>query len=196
MSLVPGGKKSVIVREGRQKIHSAFPDGSECVEEFDLKTQQCIVRKWRKKDMLGRESKWDYELGEPAEGEDLATGVSGMWLSKDAPVLHRLDHDEYIVLRVRNCPWPLKVYNARCEDGHVVIRTSNKKYYKKCPMPEMERAGITLDNKMLMLRHSGSTLLVFYRKPPMLLHAEQAAKRARLEHKAQGKEGDVQCPTQ
>ena len=65
MSLLkPGGRKQAWVKDGVQKIHTAFQDGSECVEEFSVKENCCLVRKWRRIDTLGRLSAWDFEIGE------------------------------------------------------------------------------------------------------------------------------------
>ena len=49
---------------GRRKCHYTLPDETEIVEEYDISTDELVVRKRRTKTMLGKEGEWVYEVGE------------------------------------------------------------------------------------------------------------------------------------
>lgn len=55
--------KTSIVQNGRRRITSSFPD-RESIEEYLLKTDELISRKWRNKSELGVWSDWVVEVGE------------------------------------------------------------------------------------------------------------------------------------
>ena len=44
--------------------------------------------------------------------------------------------------RIRNLPYPLSVYAVSVEDEKIVLRTSNKKYFKKFALLDLTRIGI------------------------------------------------------
>lgn len=52
-----------IVADGRRKFHTTYKDGEEMVEEFDLNTNQLLVRKRRRPTVLGGEGEWQFEIG-------------------------------------------------------------------------------------------------------------------------------------
>ncbi|KAH9276039.1 hypothetical protein BASA83_001312 [Batrachochytrium salamandrivorans] len=45
--------RTAIVRGGYKRIHSSYPDGRECIEDYDLKSEDLSMRKWRQKTVLG-----------------------------------------------------------------------------------------------------------------------------------------------
>lgn len=48
------------------------------------------------------------------------------------PVFMRKDTRKEFQWRIRNLPYPLDVYSVSVtDDDHAILRTSNKKYYKK-----------------------------------------------------------------
>ena len=75
-----GGTSTSIVSGGRRKVHTTFEDGREMVEEFDVVTDELVLRKVRQgKTALGREGSWVYEVGdEPVKAA--AFGVDGPML--------------------------------------------------------------------------------------------------------------------
>ena len=58
----------------------------------------------------------------------------------------------------------------------IVLRTSNKKYYKRFAVPSLQRAGIPLDSTLIDHSHSNNTLVVTYEKPAAVVEAERAWK--------------------
>ena len=55
----------LVVFVGKRKIHFTLGDGTELCEEYDVKTNDLLTRKWRKKSTLGGVKPWEIEVGEP-----------------------------------------------------------------------------------------------------------------------------------
>ena len=72
---------------------------------------------------------------------------------------------------MRNLSYPASVYSVEVDlaDRSLIIRTSNKKYYKKWRVPELDVASLPLEAAALSWSHANSTLLVSYRKPRAVL---------------------------
>ena len=51
-----------VVADGRRKFHTTYENGVEMVEEFDLQTNQLLLRKRRTVSILG-EGTWTIEIG-------------------------------------------------------------------------------------------------------------------------------------
>ena len=60
-----GTKCTTMSTGGRRKVHYTFPDEGELVEEYDLQTDELMVRKRCTKTVLGAKGDWVYEVGEP-----------------------------------------------------------------------------------------------------------------------------------
>ena len=56
-----GTQCTTMTSGGRKKMHYTYPDGSEMVDEFDVQTDALLVRKKRRKTMLGSLGEWVYE---------------------------------------------------------------------------------------------------------------------------------------
>jgi len=202
-ALAPAGaKQTAIVSGGRRKVHTIMPDGSEMMEEFELQTDQLVVRKRRGKTVLGRELDWVYEVGLPPQRITIANETLAE--SGANPVFCRLDHIDRFEFRVRNLPYAKHNYSVTVDaaERKIVVRTANKKYYKCIAIEDMDRAGLPLDEHALAWEHENNTLIVQYRKPTQLIAAERQAAAARQklgaadsDAPAKG-EGDVQCPQQ
>ena len=46
------------------RVIGSWKDGTERIEEYEKKTGELKVRKWRTVNALGRSSKWEFEIGE------------------------------------------------------------------------------------------------------------------------------------
>merc|ERR1711998_340031 len=101
MVAVPEGTKVSRMTSGaRRKVHYTLPDESEFVEEFDLQTDELLVRKRRSKTVLGKEGEWIFEVGEaPAR-----VTIDGDMLreSSNNPALVRKDRPHAFEWRIRN----------------------------------------------------------------------------------------------
>lgn len=191
-------KKSCMQSSGRKKIHFTFDDGVEMVEEWNIKADTLHTRKWRKPSTLGRASPWDYEVGEgDAAPAAPAESGFGMAASSANPVCIRRDDKANFQWRIRNLPYKLDVYSLSVNDEtqEMVLRTANKKYFKKLVIPDLERAGLEMDVELASMAHANNTLIISYEKPPSFVVFENVLKAERDKMKA-AEDGDVDCTTQ
>lgn len=145
MSIIcPGGRKQGWVKDGVQKIHTVFPDNTECVEEFETKEGTCILRKWRRVNKLGRVSDWEYEIGEKPAQEQKNEIVTDMFSTASEPVVSRLDSEGHYLFKITNMIWPESNYNVTVEDNQLVVRTQNKKFFKKLNITDLEWQKVPL----------------------------------------------------
>jgi len=181
MPAVPEGTQVSRMTSGsRRKVHYTMPDESEMVEEYDLQTDELLVRKRREKSVLGREGEWVFEVGEaPArvtiEGDMLRPSSSN-------PVFVRKDRPHAFEWRIRNLPYPKPTYSVSIDakEQQIVLRTTNKKYFKRIAIEDMTRAKLPLDEAALSWTHENSTLVITYKKPAPILQLEKQAKAERL----------------
>ena len=64
--------------------------------------------------------------------------------------------------RIRNLPYPMSVYSVKAEPENkcITIRTTNKKYFKKLAVPELERVGLVPEQDKIQFTHKHNTLIV------------------------------------
>ena len=48
----------------------------------------------------------------------------------------------------------------------IVLRTSNKKYYKRFDIPDLKRIGIKLEESEIGWKYQNNTVIISYDKPP------------------------------
>eukprot|EP00415_Alexandrium_ostenfeldii_P001542 UN1542 len=98
-----------------------------------------------------------------------------MRASASNPVFLRRDTPEHFQWRIRNMPYPADVYSVTVDHDkqEVVVRTSNKKYYKRIRVADLETVGLKLKDDLLSWKHRHNTLIVSYSKPPEVLAHEQ-----------------------
>ncbi|XP_051837226.1 protein DPCD [Antechinus flavipes] len=190
-------EKTALLQDGRRKVHYLFPDGKEMAEEYDVKTSELLVRKWRVKNALGAVSPWQTEVGEPTAS---AGGVLGSELIKESssnPIFMRKDTKMSFQWRIRNLPYPKDVYSVSVDQSErcLIVRTTNKKYYKKFSIPDMDRYQLPLNSSALNFAYANCTLIITYQKPKEVLDAEEELQRELKKVKtANGQNGD--CKTQ
>uniref|UniRef100_A0A8C5SZ82 Protein DPCD n=1 Tax=Laticauda laticaudata TaxID=8630 RepID=A0A8C5SZ82_LATLA len=190
-------RKTALLADGKRKIHYLFEDGKEMAEEYDLKTQQLLLRKWREKNALGAHGNWEVEVGEPTL---LAAGALDREFIKESntnPVFMRKDTKSSFQWRIRNLPYPKDVYSVSIEkDQHCcVVHTTNKKYYKEFTIPDLDRFQLPLDSTALNFTHANNTLIITYQKPTEILAAEEELQKELKKIKA-ANNGEGDCKTQ
>lgn len=141
-------------------------------EEYDAVSDELLVRKWRKKGTLGDTKPWEIEVGETTATSTIHKD-SGFMENMMNPVCVRRDKLEEFQWRIRNLPYPIDTYNIVIEDNKIVVKTSNKKYFKKIEIPDMERLKLKLDAAALTYAHANNTLLITYKKPAAVLSFEK-----------------------
>lgn len=64
--------------------------------------------------------------------------------------------------RIRNLPYPIETYNvtAEIENKCLTVRTTNKKYFKKLQIPELERLNILPEQSKIEIQHKFNTLII------------------------------------
>ena len=112
------------------------------------------------------------------------------------PLFSRKDTRDLFQFRVRNLPYPQETYSVQVDPDQrqIVIRTTNKKYFKRFDIPEMDRLKLPLSDNSLTWHHSNNTLVVSYAKPSLVMQAE--AKEYEETRKIRPQEGDVDCKQQ
>ncbi|XP_042077532.1 protein DPCD isoform X1 [Haplochromis burtoni] len=203
--ILKSSKKTALTHDGKRKIHYLFTDGKEMAEEYDLKTDELLVRKWRHKSTLGVQGLWLVEVGEPLAGP-VASLESDMIKENSSnfvfilfaqPIFMRKDTKTSFQWRIRNLSYPKDVFSVSVDHSErcIIIKTSNKKYYKKFSIPDLDRSQLPLDNSALSFTHANNTLIVSYKKPKEILTLEQELLKELKKLKGSA-DGDVDCKTQ
>ena len=195
-----------VIQNGRKKITTTNGDGSQVHEEYDVITDELLLRKYRRAaaTALGAECPWVVEVGVDEgtiggfrEDRDLIRERN------DQPILSRADEKDSIVLRIRNLPYDVSNYLVSIEErvpqeggDQVVVRTVNKKYFKKIPIPDMARYGLRLSNDQITFEHKYNTLIIRYKKPlsVLALEAQQRKERSSMSAKRL-KDGSFEDPS-
>mmetsp|Transcript_105473 Transcript_105473/g.183452 ORF Transcript_105473/g.183452 Transcript_105473/m.183452 type:complete len:292 (-) Transcript_105473:71-946(-) len=171
----PSEPKRLCVRsDGRKKVHTTYPNGSEMVEEFDERTDVLLLRKTRKASTLGHESEWVFEVGQaPERPFDPHSDI--IRTSASNPIFLRKDTPECFQWRVRNLPYPANVYSVTIdqEKQQIVVRTSNKKYFKRIDVEDLRRVGAKLQDELLSWKHQHNTLIISYVRPSEVVQSER-----------------------
>lgn len=159
-------KKLCVRADGRKKVHTTNPDGSEMVEEYDDKTDVLLLRKTRKPTTLGGEGEWLFEVGQAPE-KTFDPHSDMMRPSSSNPIFLRKDTPEQFQWRIRNLPYPADVYSVTIdhEKQQIVVRTSNKKYFKRIDVVDLARLGLKLKDESLNWKHQHNTLIISYARP-------------------------------
>ncbi|XP_006630812.2 protein DPCD [Lepisosteus oculatus] len=190
-------KKTALIQDGKRKVHYLFSDGKEMAEEYDIKTDELIVRKWRVKNALGAQRQWEIEVGEP--GPSISGAQESQLIKENSsnPVFVRKDTKTCFQWRIRNLPYPKEVYSLSVEQTErcCIVRTTNKKYFKKFSIPDLDRSQLPLDSSAFSFAYANNTLIISYQKPKEILLLEQELLRELKKMNATS-DGEVDCKTQ
>ncbi|CAJ1052679.1 protein DPCD isoform X1 [Xyrichtys novacula] len=197
IEILKTSKKTALIHDGKRKIHYLFKDGNEMAEEYDLKTDELLVRKWRVKSTLGAQGQWQVEVGEPTAGPAASLDSEVIKENCSNPVFIRKDTKSSFQWRIRNLPYPKDVFCVTVEPSErcIIIKTSNKKYYKKFSITDLDRIQLPLDGSALSFTHANNTLIVSYKKPKEVLTLEQELLKELKKLKGTS-DGDMDCKTQ
>ncbi|KAK0079493.1 hypothetical protein PV325_001200 [Microctonus aethiopoides] len=177
------------------KKTAIIQDGKELVEEYNTSTNVVTRRAWREKDKLGQNVEWNVEIGDPEPNKNGNIDTAGIQESSTNPFVTRRITRISLEWRIRNLPYPKDVYSVNAEDdGTITVRTTNKKYYKKLSVPDLDRCGVKIEQERISFTHQHNTLIITYKKPPALIDLENKIFQEVSKVQAR-KEGEVQCPT-
>lgn len=77
------------------------------------------------------------------------------------PVVVRRITKKSLEWRIRNLPYPENIYSVTAEkDGTITVRTSNKKYFKKLEVPDLQRIGLKPEQENITFTHHLNTLVI------------------------------------
>lgn len=168
-----------------RKIHYKFPNGQQMAEEYSMETGIVQRRAWRKCKQLMGEPEWEIELGETPR--QINQGLGGgdadnssitndftLLESNTSPVITKRITKKNIEWRIRNLPYPIEVYQVTAEPNKraIVVRTTNKKYYKVISLPELDRCNLLPSQANISTHHQYNTLIITYSKPSLLNEME------------------------
>jgi hypothetical protein len=77
--------------------------------------------------------------------------------------------------RVRNMPYPKETYIVECDHQkqQIVLKTTNKKYYKRIDLPDMRRVQLQMVESSITWRYQNQTVIIGYDKPAEVLAREK-----------------------
>mmetsp|Transcript_15800 Transcript_15800/g.23807 ORF Transcript_15800/g.23807 Transcript_15800/m.23807 type:complete len:201 (+) Transcript_15800:2602-3204(+) len=200
MSFNPQGKATTtsMVVGSRRKHHTSWADGSEMVEEFDIASKRLVLRKIRWKSKLGKLSNWKLLIGEPEK--KLFNPMKDLIAKSNSnPEFIQQDTQTHFQWRIRNLPYDKSVYQLSIDKNRqqIVLRTTNKKYFKRICVPSMKSCGEKLQDNpnILSYTHANNTLIIQYKKPEKVRKAEAAYAQKRAKAGSETKQ-DENCKQQ
>ena len=197
---VKNGTRTYLINGDFIKFHTVFKDGSEIVEEYGIYSEELESRRVKKISMTGKEQ-WITEIG-----EEIKPRSNDEFLIKENdnnPLFIRKDTNKEFQWRIRNLKGDADNFMVECDKDkqQIVIRTKNKKYYKRFNIPDLERLNIKLDESLMKVNFVNNTLIISYTKPKEALEAEneilEEVRRVRAEIKKNpNAKYDPGCPHQ
>lgn len=183
LNYLKSAEKNSMISGRSRKIFYKFPDGQQMAEEYSLDTGVVQKRAWRKSKQLVGEPEWEIELGEdprqlgPAgDASDLRNedGSFIVKISNTEPILTKRITKKNIEWRIRNLPYPIEVYDitADAERRAIIVKTTNKKYYKVIQVPDLDRCCLKPSQANISVHHQYNTLIITYKKPDILCEME------------------------
>ena len=168
---VKNGTRTYLINGDFIKFHTVFKDGSEIVEEYGLYSEELESRRVKKIGMTGKEQ-WTTEIGEeikPRSNDEFLIREND-----NNPLFIRKDTQKEYQWRIRNLKGDADNFMVECDKDkqQIVIRTKNKKYYKRFNIPDLERLNIKLDENLMKVNFVNNTLVISYTKPKEALDAE------------------------
>lgn len=181
---ISGGRvvKQATISQGRKILVTELPPlgAAELHEEYDVITDELLLRKIRHKTTVGAFGAWEVEVGHAATAfvpeKDLLKESSG------SPVVLRKDTADCVQFRIRNLNYAPDVFAVgvdAADQMSLVVRTTNKKYFKRLQIPELVRAKLPLEQAAVSFEHERATLIISYKKPLYLLAAENEDRKLR-----------------
>ncbi len=168
-----GGSRTYLINGDYIKFHTVYKDGTEIVEEYGLYSEEIESRRIKKIGMTGKEQ-WVTEIGEeikPRANDDFLIKES----ANSNPIFIRKDTPQEFQWRIRNLKGDADNFMVVCDKDkqEIVIRTKNKKYYKRFGIPDLARLGIKLDEGNMKVNFVNNTLIISYTKPNEQLESEK-----------------------
>ena len=203
-SSLGSGESAAVVVGSKIQVSITWDDQAlERIDEYDIKSKELVTRKWRSANALGKKRPWEFEIGEVGR-KDSAPSSEGsgsgsttesvavdLFVSSSNPVFMRRDHPRAFVFRVRNLPYPREVYQITLDEEkqQIVLRTSNKKYFKRFDLPALRRLELPLETSALTYDYDSTSkvLVMRYEKPSAVIQHELEERQRHLSKVSKGK---------
>ncbi|GKT27686.1 Protein DPCD like protein [Aduncisulcus paluster] len=211
MGLVPGGNKTVAIRGDKKFIKTVYDNGTEVEEILRQSDGILIVRRVRHQSFIGDYSEWNYEVGSEDSVPELKPRSSkisvpsiGIRAKSYTPICVRHDLADAFEWHISPLIYPSKTYDVSVEGKFIVVKTTNRKYYKKINLSDIAWVGEkSLDESLLKWNYVGNTLKIRYKKSVSIIRREReqmflmqkAEKEATSDKKTPGAPSQ-QCPQQ
>ncbi len=168
---VKNGTRTYLINGDFIKFHTVFKDGTEIVEEYGIYSEELESRRVKKIGMTGKEQ-WITEIGEeikPRSNDEFLIREND-----NNPLFIRKDTPKEFQWRIRNLKGDADNFMVECDKDkqQIVIRTKNKKYYKRFNIPDLERLNIKLDENLMKVNFVNNTLIISYTKPKEVIESE------------------------
>ena len=168
---VKNGTRTYLINGDFIKFHTVFKDGTEIVEEYGIYSEELESRRVKKIGMTGKEQ-WITEIGEeikPRSNDEFLIREND-----NNPLFIRKDPPKEFQWRIRNLKGDADNFMVECDKDkqQIVIRTKNKKYYKRFNIPDLERLNIKLDENLMKVNFVNNTLIISYTKPKEVIESE------------------------
>lgn len=184
-------EKQSLISERHRKVSYKFPDGQQMVEEYCIETGLVQRRLWRRKKQLMGEAEWEVEMGDEfrqigespqskptiGEGDSILNADLGDFIIRASdvePIVSKRVTKRNIEWRIRNLPYPLNVYVLEVDESKktIIVKTTNRKYYKVLRVQELERCNTVPKLENITKHHQFNTLIITYRKPEIVSKME------------------------
>lgn len=174
LSQLKDAKKTCLIENNLKKIHYDLGNGKELVEEYNINTNVLTRRAWKRKTELKSEDQWDIEIGDPEPIYNIEENIL-IRENSSQPFVSRRYTRKNLEWRIRNLPYPIETYSVTVDhdDKCLVVRTSNRKYFKKLFIPDLERIGLSPKQQNLSYSHKFNTLIISYKKPNEFIEFEK-----------------------
>ena len=168
---VKNGTRTYLINGDFIKFHTVFKDGTEIVEEYGIYSEELESRRVKKIGMTGKEQ-WITEIGEeikPRSNDEFLIREND-----NNPLFIRKDNPKEFQWRIRNLKGDADNFMVECDKDkqQIVIKTKNKKYYKRFNIPDLERLNIKLDENLMKVNFVNNTLIISYTKPKEVIESE------------------------
>jgi hypothetical protein len=168
---VKNGTRTYLINGDFIKFHTVFKDGTEIVEEYGIYSEELESRRVKKIGMTGKEQ-WITEIGEeikPRSNDEFLIREND-----NNPLFIRKDTPKEFQWRIRNLKGDADNFMVECDKDkqQIVIRTKNKKYYKRFNIPDLERLNIKLYENLMKVNFVNNTLIISYTKPKEVIESE------------------------
>lgn len=173
-SQLKNAKKTSMEENNFKKIHYDLGNGQELVEEYNLDTNVLTRRAWKRNTELKNDDQWEIEIGDP---EPIYNKNENILIRENSsqPCVSRRNTRVNLEWRIRNLPYPIETYSVMVDpdDKCLVVRTTNKKYFKRLFIPDLERIGLFPEQQNVSISHKFNTLVINYKKPRELLEFDK-----------------------